>query len=87
VVADKVVSLWGDPIYQGSPDPDVVRELERWLERARTGEVVGIAVAVHFSDGATGSSWGGVISMGVVGQCFGLAQRIIRKMNGWTNND
>jgi len=84
-VSDKVVSLRGEPIYQGSPQPDVITELEQLLEQARSGEVVGLAVALAYRDGTSSCGWGGIVSISVVGQCFSVAQRILRELNGWTN--
>ncbi len=53
----KVVSLNGDPIYSGEPNPDVVATLEEILEEARSGEVVAIAVVKIYRDGASGHAW------------------------------
>jgi hypothetical protein len=76
----KVVGLHGQTVYAGEPNPDAVEELEAWLERARAGDVVGVAIAAHYRDGATGSRWGGVLSRSLVGQCFSLAHRITEKL-------
>ena len=41
---DKVVSLWGNEIPENGAYPSVVKELEDWLERAKRGEFVSVAV-------------------------------------------
>lgn len=79
-MSGNVVGLRGQAVYTGKPDPDAIAELEWWLEAARSGEVVGIAIAGMYRDGATGSRVGGSLSRALVGQCFGLAHRITEKL-------
>jgi hypothetical protein len=40
---------------------DCVEHLERLLEKARNGEIVGVAEAVQYADGSTGHGVGGFI--------------------------
>lgn len=73
----KVVALRsGVAIHQGVPTPDVVAELEDWLERARSGDVIGVGIVAYNSDKSTGSRRAGTISRSMVGQCFALMQRM-----------
>lgn len=41
----------------GEPNPDVVRVLERYLERAKAGDIVAVAIAGVRHDGANTSIW------------------------------
>jgi hypothetical protein len=78
----KVVSLRGKPVPPpGTPNPEVVDELEEWLARANAGQVQGIAIAALYCDGCTGGRWGGVLSRSMVGQLFSLMQRITASLN------
>lgn len=44
----------------GEPDQDCVALLEQWLEQARTGGIIGIAVAVVYpGTGGISSQWAG----------------------------
>ncbi len=45
-----VVNMGGEPLNTGQPVPTVVEALEDLLERARSGDVIGIAVAVTHHD-------------------------------------
>lgn len=76
-----VVSLHGKPLYTPETNAAVVASLEEWLERARSGEVHGIAIAALYRDDAVGFSYSGGRSLGLVGQLFGLAQRITQDMD------
>lgn len=76
----KVVSLNGAEIIRPGADPDVVRALEDWLERARSGEIVGVAVVGFYRDNASGSQHAGLLSRSMVGQCFSLMQRITARL-------
>ena len=49
-----VVSIKGEPIPEpGKPVPELVEHLEKLLERARSGEVTGVAYAVLYRDDLT----------------------------------
>lgn len=43
----------------GKPDADVVALLERWLKKARDGEICCVAGALEYSDGSSGSAFAG----------------------------
>lgn len=42
-MADKVVPLFGQPLFSGEPSEAVIHRLEELLEQARAGSVVGVA--------------------------------------------
>lgn len=69
----EIVSLHGDPIYTGESKESVVKVLEEWLERARSGEIIGVAVAVVYRDGAHGHNIAGSRDSGLIGELFSLA--------------
>ena len=53
----KVVSLRGEEILPpGEPRPAVVEALERALEAARSGEIIGVAAVFNHSDDTTTSA-------------------------------
>jgi hypothetical protein len=68
----------GRPAYAGGSEAneDVVVLLEKWLERARSGEIVGVAVAALYRDLSTGSNWEGRAGPGLIGEAFSLTARI-----------
>jgi hypothetical protein len=54
----KVVSIKGEPVLlEGQADPDVVEYLERRLEDAKQGKIVGIASAWVLANGSVSNSW------------------------------
>jgi hypothetical protein len=64
----KVVSIHGGTIEpRVIVKPDVVAELERALEAARAGEIVGIAVVYNHADECTSASLLGRTSRGMLG--------------------
>lgn len=75
---DKVVSLRGvSPArIEVEAIPAVVEELEEWLERAKAGKIIGVAIVAEWDDGKTGARRAGVMSRALVGQAFGLATRM-----------
>lgn len=81
---EKVVRLHGgSAVFQpGTPDEIVVKLAEDLLERARAGEIVGVAIATEFHDGGTGDRRAGTLSRGVVGRLFSLMQRITGQLDG-----
>ncbi|MGB1214977.1 MAG: hypothetical protein ACPG4X_16535 [Pikeienuella sp.] len=50
---DRVVSLNGEPVIAPGVNDRVVAVLEDYLERARNGDVAGIALAVTYGDGSS----------------------------------
>ena len=58
-------------------NPDCVEQLERLLQKARDGEVVGIAGAVQFKDGSTSTHRSGFIyNQRIIGALFQMATNI-----------
>lgn len=80
-MSDKVVSLSGEPVYTGKPSAAVIELLEEWLEKARSGEIVGVALAAQYRDEAKGQGWAGSVSSGIIGECFALAYRITKHLD------
>jgi len=58
-IAPKVVAMFGQPIPTGEPVPECVVALEEWLEMARSGEIVGVAMAGLCADGLARRQIGG----------------------------
>lgn len=65
-----VVSIHGGPTGQPEPSPTCIQVLEEWLEKARSGEIVGVAIAglCHDSCGcyALAGKVGGYSMLGAV---------------------
>lgn len=57
----KVESLFGGPSYERTPNATCIATLERWLEMARSGEIIGCVVVGLYHDGATGWQSGGFV--------------------------
>lgn len=79
----EVVGLNGEKLIvdERGACPDVVTELEGWLERARSGEIVGMALAAQFFDGASGGRRVGAVSRALVGQLVSLQVRVTRDLD------
>jgi hypothetical protein len=54
-MSDTVVSLWGQPVGVREPSPALVQELERLLEAARSGEIIGGGFVLLHADAT--ASW------------------------------
>lgn len=68
------------PVYhEGHPNPSVIENCEKLLERAKSGEIVGLAWAALSIDLTTGEGWSGDTSRGIVGALFSVATRITIK--------
>jgi len=52
-MSEKVTSLFGGPTGVLAPSEFVIRELEELLEAARSGEVIGMVVALALHDGCS----------------------------------
>ncbi|WP_454917436.1 hypothetical protein [Xanthobacter sediminis] len=65
-----VVAIRGGPTGQPEPNPTCIATLEEWLERARSGEIVGVALAALHHDGvgsyAVGGRVGGYSMLGAL---------------------
>ena len=76
-----VVSLYGSPIInQTEPDLGVVKMLEDFLDRAKQGNINGIAVACHFNDETSGQAFSGTHSYSVVGRLQSLQSKILNEL-------
>lgn len=77
---DKVVSLHGAPLPEaGRPSPTVIAEVERLLEGARAGEVIGIVGCYLHRDRSTSFSFAGqVAGFALIGALECVKQRLIR---------
>lgn len=65
-MSDNVVSLFGEPVRapvrnSDAPVESVVRELERLLEAARAGEVIGFAGAFQYKSRIVGYAYAGAV--------------------------
>ena len=73
-----VVGLRGEEIKDDrTPVDSVVEECEALLERAKSGEITGIAIAQHWRDGASGVMLAGELSWGLVGRIEQLKSTVI----------
>lgn len=64
-MGEKVTSIFGGPVGIPEPNMNCISVLEDMLEKARSGEVIGAAVAVMHADGL--SSWA------TGGKCVGFS--------------
>jgi hypothetical protein len=78
-MADNVVALRGElPPQTAEPNERLVEELERLLEAARAGEIVGMAGAyLHKERGASYSFAGAVGSYGLIGGLECAKERLL----------
>ena len=79
-MSEKVVSLHGDYSPEAvQPNDTVVKELERLLEAARAGQLVGIAGAYLHRDKIVSYSYAGVAAgYSVLGGLECLKERLLR---------
>lgn len=60
-MSGNVVSLNGAPTCERAPNAACVATLTEWLERAKSGEIVGVALAAQHFDGYGSYSVAGVV--------------------------
>ncbi|HYP58234.1 MAG TPA: hypothetical protein VEQ35_08110 [Beijerinckia sp.] len=79
-MSEKIVSLRGNvPVQPAQPNTTVIQELERLLEAARAGEIVGLAGSyVHKDKMVTYSYAGAVASYGMLGGLDCVKERLLR---------
>ncbi|WP_026871988.1 hypothetical protein [Inquilinus limosus] len=83
-MSDNVVGLRGayvPPAVEETPaaNPTVVEELERLLEAAKAGEIVGLAGAYLHKDRVVGYSYAGPVSgYAVIGALECMKERLLR---------
>lgn len=76
-----VVSMSGDPIPVGEPDPELIAEIEYLLDQAKSGQIITATWAALHSDGSTARGFcGGWFSMSLVGQMVALQNDVLRQM-------
>lgn len=77
----EVVGLRGSRITDGrTPDPEVVKLLEDMLERAKSGELTGVAMTVNYFDRATYAKAAGTCSWATIGRLHYLINRSIKAL-------
>lgn len=67
--------------HPGKPDSDVVSELETLLEKARAGEIIGVAWAAMYYDGISGNHFVGQCCRSQAGSLFAVACRMNRQLD------
>ncbi len=77
----KVHSLFGGPTGVPEVRPHVVEVLEEALERARSGDVAGIALVTLDPSGLVDWRLTGAISFGMVGGLSCVHQQVVGDMN------
>ena len=81
-MADNVVSLFGPMASaqpEGQPNATVIEELERLLEAARAGEIIGVAGSYVHRDKVVTYSFAGIVgSYGLIGGLDCVKERLIR---------
>lgn len=79
-MSEKVISLYGPlPEQHATPDANVVDELERLLEAARAGEIVGIVGSYMHKNGAASYSYAGIVGKyAVIGGLECAKERLLR---------
>lgn len=75
---DNVVSVFGGPIGTTEPNAACIETLERCLEMARSGKVVGVVIASMDTDNLAEYALGGYVSgFGMMGALQMLQQHLI----------
>ncbi|WGJ14844.1 hypothetical protein QEV83_00530 [Methylocapsa sp. D3K7] len=79
-MSDKVVNIRGGFAFPSSqPNPTLIEELERLLEAARAGEIVGMAGTYVHRDKTVSYSYAGAIaSYGMLGGLDCVKERLLR---------
>jgi hypothetical protein len=77
-MSDNVVSVFGGPVGELEPDASCIDCLERWLEMARSGKIVGIAIAGVSHDNLSEYALTGRIGgFGIIGAMQMLQQHLV----------
>lgn len=79
-----VISLNGGTVVHNpsEPDPLLVKRLEETLELAKSGQIIGAAIAIQYFDGAGSSTYIGRCSRNTVGWLFKLMTKISADIDG-----
>jgi hypothetical protein len=78
-IEPKVVSIHGDIHDPRVASDVVVAVLEKQLEKARAGEIVGVAVAFTYFDMASGYDSAGIIPHSLIGAVAKLQHELVSK--------
>lgn len=81
-MGEKVVGLHEPVTYEREVREDVVRVLEEVLEKARSGEVIGVALAETYWDGGGGNEIEGVVVYSTVGAVEEVKLACLGILNG-----
>jgi hypothetical protein len=83
-MADNVVTLRGGRrLENGEPNESCVRELERLLDAARSGEITGVAGAYKHQNGIVSFSFAGAIGgFAMIGGLEGLKHELLERSLG-----
>ena len=68
--AAEIISIYGDDVDPRKASERVVAVLEKQLEKARSGEIVGIAMAFSYFDGSVGRESGGIFPPALIGSTY-----------------
>jgi hypothetical protein len=81
-MADNVVNLFGAAPQtqpEGQPNATVIEELERLLQAARAGEIIGLAGSYVHRDKVVTYSFAGIVgSYGLIGGLDCVKERLVR---------
>lgn len=67
-MTERVVSICGARVIApGTPNPELIEDVEKLLELARSGEISSIAYVTLFYDDLTSYRWVGRMTRGVIG--------------------
>jgi hypothetical protein len=81
-MADNVVNLFGAEVQtqpEGQPNATVIEELERLLQAARAGEIIGLAGSYVHRDKVVTYSFAGIVgSYGLIGGLDCVKERLVR---------
>jgi hypothetical protein len=81
-MVEKIVGLRGGPVPQVMPaNPDVVKLLEGLLERARSGDVLGVHVVMQHSDECCRWQRAGLCSYRLLGMLHGMAAELADELS------
>lgn len=81
-MGDKVVGLHGALVPQSMPaNPDVITMLEDMLERARSGQILGVQAVIQENDECCGVRRAGHISFRALGFAYAMADAMLVDLN------
>lgn len=71
-------------IHAGQPDPLVVALLEKYLEQAKNGQVVSVAIALSYSDSSATDWAGSREAVTILGAVSLLHHRLAAAVHSWS---